>query len=209
MQLFSRRVLLVGPPSETVPYATEMREFVSEAIGREVALWAANFGAPVGTMLYTMRVDGVADLADATSGLMENEEYQRRLADHAHLNGAPAEDSLGTPIFGELGDHPPVGSYAQVVSAVIANGMYAEGFAWGAEIAAYVAELTGVPEMFLAGQFGPFGNVTWIAVAPDAATVDRANATTNADAEYMKRLTEARDLFVPGSGQQALVSRIA
>ena len=69
MQLFSRRVHLVGAPHETMPYAIGMREFVSDSIGREVALWSAGFGAPVGTLMYTMRVAGVADLADATGGL--------------------------------------------------------------------------------------------------------------------------------------------
>jgi hypothetical protein len=63
--------------------------------------------------------------------------------------------------------------------------------------------------MFLVGQFGAFGNVTWIGGAPDAATVDQANATMNGDAEYMKRLSDSKDLFIPGSGMQGLVTRIA
>ena len=92
---------------------------------------------------------------------------------------------------------------------MIANGAYEEAFAWGADMAEYAAGLTGVPEMFLASQFGAFGAVSWIAVAPDAATVDRANAALNGDAEYMKRLGAAKDLFLPGSGMQGLVTRVA
>lgn len=210
MQLFTRRVHLVGPPADTMAYATGMRDFVAERTGRDIALWSGLFGGPMGTMFYAMRVDGLADLAAATASLAEDPDYHRRLAEGRDFVGAPAEDSLATPIHGELGEEsPPVGSYAQIVTATIANGMYERALGWGAEMAAYTASLTGVPEMFLAGQFGAFGNVSWIGVSPDAATVDRAMATVNGDPEYMKRLGEAGELFAEGSGLQALLTRIA
>jgi hypothetical protein len=64
MQLFSRRVHMAGPPSETMAYAADLRAHVSEVAGRELALWAVGFGAPLGTMLFSMRVEGVADFQD-------------------------------------------------------------------------------------------------------------------------------------------------
>ena len=209
MQLFTRRVHLVGPPRETMAYATDMCSYVAEKTGRDIALWAAMFGAPIGTMFYTVRVDGLADLQAATASFVDDDEYHAKLTAGGTFLGAPAEDSIATPLFGELGDAPPVGSFAQVTSAVISAGKYKDAFTWGVEIAGYTAELTGLPAMFLAGQFGAFGNVTWVGGAPDLATVDRSMATVNSDAGYLERLGAAKELFVEGSGQQGLLTRVA
>ena len=210
MKLFSRRVHLVGPPAETVAYATDMCAYVNDKIGREVALWAAVFGAPLGSMIYTMRVEGVADLAAASEGLLADPDYHAKLAAGAAFAGAPAEDSIGTPIRGELGgEAPPVGTYAAVTTAQIANGKYAEAFGWAVEVAGHVESTTGMPTMVLSSQYGPFGTVNWIAGGADAAAVDAANAALMGDEGYMKMLVAAGDLFVPGSGHQALISRIA
>lgn len=209
MQLFTRRVHLVGPPRETMTYAADMCAYVAEKSGRDIALWSAMFGAPIGTMFFTVRVDGLADLQAATASFIDDDEYHDKLAAGREFMGAPAEDSISTPLYGELGDPPPVGAYAQITAATIANGKYADAFAWGAEIAGYTAGLTGLPAMFLAGQFGAFGNVTWISGAPDLAAVDSSMVTVNTDAGYMERLGAAKELFQEGSGQQGLLTRVA
>ena len=210
MQLFSRRVHMVGaPPAEMIAYATDMRAYVTGKVGRDVALWATTFGAPVGTMSYTVRVEGVADLQATMSTLMGDEEYQAKIAKGLQMSGGPAVDSLMQPIHGELGAAPPVGSMAGVTTAVIANGAYAEALAWGVDIAMHVESVTGMSTLFLAGQYGPFGGVGWISPAADAAAVDAANAALNADAAYMEKLRAVGDLFMEGSGQQALLTRIA
>jgi len=209
MQLFTRRVLMAGPPDAITEYAINIRAYVADRIGREVGLWAGLFGGPLGSMFFTMHVEGLADLRAATEPLMTDAEYHRMLAQGREYMAAPSEDSLGTPLLGELDEMPPVGSYAQVVQAVVAPGMYEQAIGWGVEVAQYVSGVTGVPEMVLMGQFGEFGNMTWLGISPDAATVDRANAAMNADAGYMKRLGETKDMFVPGSGMQGLVTRVA
>lgn len=210
MKLFSRRIQLVGPPAETMAYATDMCAYVNDKVGREVALWSAVFGAPLGSMMFAMRVEGVADLAAVSEGLLADPEYHARIAAGAAFSGAPAEDAIGTPIRGELGDqHPPVGTYASVTTAQIANGKYADAFGWAVEVAAHVESTTGTPTMVLSSQYGPFGTVNWIAAGGDAAAVDAANAALMGDADYMTMLGAAGDLFVPGSGQQALIRRVA
>ncbi len=60
MLLFSRRVSMTGSPDEIIGYSTDMAAYVSERVDREVALWSVTMGAPVGTMFYTARVEGVA-----------------------------------------------------------------------------------------------------------------------------------------------------
>jgi hypothetical protein len=210
MQLFSRRVLMAGPPSRIMEYATDMRAYVTDRTGREIALWQGVFGGPVGTFVYAMRVEGLADYRALSASLLGDSGYHQKIASGADLMAGPAEDTLATPIHGELGNEsPPVGAFAQITTAVIANGHYEEAFGWGVDMAQHVESITGVRTMFLANVFGAFGSVTWIAVTPDAEGVDAANQAMWSDSEYMKRLGDASHLFLPGSGHEALVTRIA
>jgi hypothetical protein len=209
MQLFSRRIHLTGPPAEIMAYAADMRAHVSAISGREIALWAANFGAPLGTMMYAVRVEGVADFQAMSALVLADAEYHAKIAKGADYVGGPAEDSLLLPLNGELGDSPPVGSIAAITSAVIANGEYEQAIAWGVDMAQHATSVTGIPTLFLMEQYGAFGSVGWVGVAADGAAVDAASAALNADADYLKRLGSAGDLFVEGSGNRILATRIA
>lgn len=209
MQLFTRNVLMTGAPAEIMAYSTDMRAYVAEKTGREIGLWSNLFGAPVGTMAYTVRVEGLADLQAATSTLVEDPAYHQKLADGRALVGGPSMDSIGQPIHGELGAMPPVGSYAMVTQATMAGGKYLEAIGWGVEIAQHVEKVSGHPTMFLSSSFGGFGDVAWIMVAADAAAVDAAGAAVNGDAEYMESVNGAGDLFIAGSGRRMLTTRVA
>lgn len=209
MQLFSRRVLLAGPPAEIAAYAAGMRALVSEKTGREIALWSAGFGAPLGTMLYTARVEGLADLAEITGGLMADPEYHARLEEGRGFTAAPAEDSLAQPIHGELGDPPPVGAVATVTSAVVKGGAFQDAIAWGVDMAQYGESVTGVPTLFTMNSYGPFGTLNWVGVSADAAAADAAGAALNGDAGYIGKLGAVGDLFVDGSGHQVQATRVA
>lgn len=210
MQLFSRLVTLTGPPAASTAYAIEMRDYAAKATGRDIALWTAQFGAPVGTVSYAMRVEGLADLQAATATLLADAEYLERLAAGQEFIGGPPTDNLSQPLFGELGEaSPPVGSVAMVTTATMSAGRYGKAIAWGIDMAQHVSAVGGMPTMFLVGSFGQFGSVAWIAVAPDMASVDAAGAAVNADAAYMEKLDGAGDLFLAGSGDRALLTRIA
>lgn len=210
MKLFSRRAQLTGPPSESMAWAADIRAFAAGKLDREIALWSALFGAPLGSVLWVMRVEGIADLNAITTTLMGDEAYHGHLAKGQEFITPPGDDMLAQPIHGELGEQsPPVGAMAMVTTATIANGAYADAFAWGVDMAQYVESVTGAPTMFLSNQFGPFGGVTWVGVLPDGAAVDDANAKMIADDGYLTRLAGAKDLFIPGSGNQSLITRIA
>jgi hypothetical protein len=190
-------------------FAVGMRNHVSEKVGQDVALWSAGFGAPVGAMAYAMRVDGLAGLQAMTASLATDEEYQAKLAKGRDLMAGPAEDSMAQPIHGELGDPPPVGSFAMITTAVIGNGAYAEAIAWGVDMAQHAERVSGMPTMFLMNSFGTFGQVTWIGIGADAAAVDAAGQQLNSDADYMAKLGAAGNLFVPASGHRSLLTRVA
>jgi hypothetical protein len=209
MQLFTRSVSLVGPLADVTGFAMGMRDHVSNKLGREVALWNVLFGAPVGTMVYSARVDGIADMQTIGQTLIADPEYHERLATGRALSAGPPADSLATPIYGELGDAPPpVGSVAVVTTAAIANGKYAEAIKWGIEIAQLVEGVSGAATMFLMQDYGAFGHVTWIGVTPDAASADAAGQKVNADPGYLDKLSAVGELFAEGSGHRALLARV-
>ena len=116
---------------------------------------------------------------------------------------------LATPLHGDLGDPPPVGSMAVVTNAVVANGQHAEAVGWGIEVAQHVTSLTGMPIGLMMQEYGAFGQLAWIGIGADAAAVDASAAATNGDADYITMLSAAGNLFVPGSGQRSLVTRVA
>ena len=138
MQLFTRQLMTAGPESEAGAWAAEMAAIVSAKMGTEVALWAAGFGAPIGAIAFTMRVEGIADLMAKAAPLGDDADYEAKLAAGADFVVGPPQDSLATPLHGDLGDPPPVGSMAVVTNAVIANGQYAEAVGWGIDVAQHV-----------------------------------------------------------------------
>jgi hypothetical protein len=209
MQLFSRVISLNGPLAEVSAWAADMREYVSGKSGREFGLWAVMFGGPIGTMVYSARVDGLADLQSIGEALVSDPEYHAKLASGSQYSGGPPVDQISTPIYGDLGDPPPVGSVAVVTTATMANGAYVEAIAWGVDMAQYVETVTGLRSTFLVDDFGPFGQVRWIGVAPSAGAADAASQKLNADPGYLDKLGAAGTLFAEGSGQRGLVSRVA
>jgi hypothetical protein len=200
---------MAGPTTEVATFALGIREYVSERTGTEVALWVMNFGAPVGTTIYTARVDGHAGLQAMVTPLEGDAKYEAMLAKGTDfITGAPVDalrDSLdGAP----MGEAPPIGSAAVITTAVIANGKYGEAIGWGLDVAAHVTKTSGMPVGFYSDLYGTFGQVTWIGVAADYAAVDAANAKINADAGYLAKLSAAGDLFVEGLSHRSLAVRL-
>ena len=209
MDLFSRNVLLTGAPTAYMAYTTEMRSYVSDKLGQEIALWSVGFGAPRGSMTYTARVEGLAGVHAMNATLMGDADYMAKLATGVTMGGGPAEDSLMQPLHGEMGDPPPVGSVATVTTAIVGNGAYADAIGWGIEMAQLVESIAGTPTIFGMSAFGTFGQVAWINVSADAAAADAAGQAVNAHADYMGRLSAIGDLFVPASGHRSLAVRVA
>lgn len=210
MKLFTNRVTMRGNPAELLGFHSDMQQFVSATIGREVAVWQASLGAPTGTAMYTLPVQDLADLTEVTMALGANPEYSAKVDPWLDRLVVPAETSLATVIVGELGEErPPVGAVAVVTSALIGNGAYEGAIGWGVEMAEYASGVGGVPVMFTLDDFGAFGRVNWVSVAPDAATAASALDALPADAGYVQRLGATGDLFIPGSGERILGMRVA
>ena len=209
MRLFTRTVHFTGPALEVATYAAEMRAYVTEATGVEVSLWNVQFGAPLGTMVYSARVEGLAQLTEIDNTLMADPAYHEKLAQGAdYLDGA-TEDAIAEPLHGGDGDAPPVGTVITATRAVMSGGRYTEAIAWGVEMAIHSEKVTGYPVGFFLESFGTFGSVAWIGGAPDAATADAAGTALNSDATYLEKLGDVGHLFVPMSGSRTLATRVA
>ncbi len=209
MRLFTRTIHLTGPPADVLAFSTDMRSFVSDTIGLEVGLWSVQFGAPLGTLIYSARVDGLAQLSSINEQLMGASGYHERLAKGADFVAAPAQDSLGTPLHGGDGDVPAVGSVVIATRAVVLGGRYTEAITWGTDMAIHSEKVTGFPVGFYMDAFGPFGGVSWLSAASDAAEAEAAGDKLNADTEYLEKLSDVGHLFVAASGHRSMATRIA
>jgi hypothetical protein len=209
MQLFSRQAVLAGPAAEVSQWAADIREYASELVDTEIALWSAAFGAPVGSMAWAMRVEGLAQIAANTATFMADDGYHERLAAGREFLVAPAQDQLMQPIHGALGsDSPPVGSMATITEATMAAS-YEDVITWSVELSELVEGIVDTQVLFGTSQFGTFGGVTWIVVAEDAAAADAMTGKLAASGDYLSKLSSSPGLFVPGSGHRSLMTRVA
>ena len=211
MQLFSRTAVLTGEPTKAMAWAVKIGEYVTQKTGRPVATWAGQFGVPIGTVIWSSFVEGLADFQAAFGGLPGDPGYLALGAEGAAFNTTPHVAMMRQVIVGgpTAGGTPPgIGAVTTATTAICNAARLADAMAWGAELAAYVGEVTGQTSAFLSDVHGPFGQVTWINGAPDAATADAAADKINADPGFLQRIGGLSDLFVPGSGNRSTLVRI-
>lgn len=209
MKLLTYTVHLSGSEADTGGWCVDMAQLASRTTDREVAVWAGFFGVPEGTYTFSVRVRGVADFQAWLPTLEGNAEYQKMVAAAVAMTAAPAEAQIANVLHGQLGEAPPpVGTIAVTTQAIIANGKYERAMGWSIDMTQHVEKITGMPAMFLASEYGAFGEVAWIQAFPDGEAVDAATEAMNSDPDYLAKLGEAGDLFVPASGQRALILRI-
>ena len=211
MYLFTRTGTLGGDPNGAMAWAIKVGGAASAASGRQINTWVAQFGFPVGTVVWSAWLDGHADLTSAFGPLATHADYQAAANEGVAFQTTPHESALrqvvsGGPVEGAEG--PGLGSVATVTTAVALGGKMAAVIAWGVEVAAIASSVSGLPVSFLVDSYGTFGQVTWIGGAVDMAAADAANDAMNASADYMKAVDGGTDLFVPASGHRALYTRI-
>ena len=210
MYLFTRLATLRGNERRAMGWAVEMAAYANDHSDHTVTLWRADFGYPVGTVAWSAWVESQDALNKGFARLAEDDGYFDMVDKGQEFIVEPPYDMLRQSINGDpAGDPPPPGSVTTVVTSVVANGKYAEAGVWGVEMAELVQQVTKLRTLFLVDSYGTFGQVTWLTGAPDLATADAAGEAINNNPDYLKRLSDVGDLFVPGSGQRRMVTRIA
>lgn len=211
MFLFQRMATLRGGVRRPMAWAAEITAFVNQNSDIEVSLWAANFGFPLGTVVWSARVESRAQLNEFTSALLAKEAYHDLVEKGQDFITTPGQDSLRELVHGEglSSSAPPVGSFATVVTAQPAPGQIVNAVTWGIEITKMFHAISGTPIALYTDCYGPFGQLTWIGVAANAAAVDAAASAVNSNADYIASIDAAGAYFVAGSASQGLASRIA
>ena len=210
MFLFNRTVTLEGNPRDTIPWALDMTTFVNEHTDLHVGLWSVMFGAPIGTMVFSTFVDSRAIFEASTRSLMTNDEYLAKIDQALEWTAAPPTDTLREVVHQGGGEYrrAEVGNAVQIITAEVAAGQYGYAMTWCAEITDLVSSITDVPALFLKDVYGQFGQVTWLASFTDLTEVDRAQEALNKDPDYLAKVDNGGELFIPGSGTQGLAQRI-
>lgn len=209
MYQFSRLLTLSGSPRQTLPWATEVTAHVNQHSALDVTLWGGAFGHPVGTVAWSTIVESRAALAEATAGLLADDSYMDLVEAGADFVDSPARDVLRQLVHGTPPEEPPgIGAVAATTTAIGAAPL-GDVITWGVEMAELGSTVTGANVAFLVDAYGAFGQVTWITVMADMAAADAASEAIIGNADYLAKVAEAGEMFVPGSGQQALLTRLA
>jgi hypothetical protein len=210
MDLYSRTGLFIGPFHELMAWATGITGHVSDLIGSEVACWSVMFGAPAGTLGWSLPVDGVGGVAANNEKMIGDAKYHEMVAEgRQYSQPGSVEDALMNLAHGELTDQrPPIGAVA-TITTVTMQGRWPEAMAWGAEMAQLHEEIIGTPILFGRNAVGSTETVGWIAVHANAAAEQASGAKIMANEDVSKKMGEATGLFVIGSGHATIMTRVA
>jgi hypothetical protein len=190
-----------------MPIVSDLAAYVNEHTSLDFAVRTVLFGAPLGTMAFTTRVESHAELFEATAGLNTDNAFQDLVERVSPFLAGPPQDQLREVIHGAPAQSS-VGQVSQVVTATVAAGKIAAAMAYGVGITDHVTSTTKASIAFCRNLYGPFGGVSWISAVADMAAADAAAASLAADASYVEALDKAGDLFEPGSATVALSQRI-
>ena len=208
MFLYSRGLTLGGSPRQSLPWVAQITQYVNANSTLDLSAWNADFGQPIGTVVWNCMVESQAALADAAMSLAGQDGYLDLVEAAADLVLAPAEDQLASLDHGEITEPPAVGNVALVTEASAVVDRIGDTLAWSVDIAQHVESVTGNPVSVWSNLYGQMGRIAFISVVPDAAGMDAGQAATSADTGYFDRLAKSAGLWVEGSGHVARYTRI-
>jgi hypothetical protein len=207
MYIFSRSTIAaLDRELDAIPPAIGVAELVTKLTGHEVNVFAARFGAPLGSVMWSARVESMVDLQGITDKLMADQGYLDMLESMTGLFMAPAEDRLGRVLTGPI--DAPRSKYYGVTRAAMTNGKQADALAFGVRTAEYIGTALGTQSAFTKSAYGGFNDVTWIVGFDSEADVDAFDDWQMTDSGYHEILAEAGDLFVENSGHTTLIEKI-
>lgn len=207
MYIFSRvNTVAPGRLRSAQSFIADVTAHVNENTPFDVNVWSFVFGRPVGTVGWSMRIEDLGAYLDASAELNASEAYIDKVNSAADIFSGHAEDALREVIHtaGEPAEAP---EFVSATNAVIAED-YSKAIEWSVGMADLANATTGNATMLLRNVYGPFGGVQWLTGVANSAAVAAANDAMRDNSEYLSRLDAAEDLFVHGSGEQALLRRM-
>lgn len=187
-------------------FAVEIAEKVTSVMGVLLGVYGVRFGAPLGSVMWTLRAESEAELADRSAKLIADPGYQEMIAKGIGLFAGPPTDSVSTVVSSTL-TPTPKRIYA-VTRAVMANGKLRQAMEFGVRVQGYLTTASGLSTAFLSSRYGEYGGVGWLLGADTMAEIDAANALEASDEKFQALLDEAGGLFVEGSGHNSLIEKL-
>jgi hypothetical protein len=206
MYIFSRtRAIKPSHMIEGIQTSKALAAKVTALTGVNINLYRVVFGFPVGTVLFSCRVDSQAALGDMFAKLATDPGYAQAAQDAAHVYEGAATDGLTSVVSSTLTAPKPI---VWVTQATIANGKFADAMALGVEVQGHVGSITGLPTAFCSDSYGPYGQVRWLTSADTMADMDHVSEVLSTDAAFAAMLDRAGECFLAGSAMNALLQTI-
>ena len=207
MYIFRRSTIAaLGRQFDAMPAAVGVADMVAKLTGKELNVFTARFGAPQGSVLWTVRTESLAELQEMTDTMMADAGYLEMLESMNGLFMAPAEDRLSRVLTGPIGALSS--KYYGVTRAAMLNGKQADAVAFGIRAAEYIGTSLGTQSAFTKSSYGGFNDVSWLIGFDTEADVDAFDDWQISDSGYHDIMAEAGDLFVENSGHTSLIQKI-
>ncbi len=206
MYIFSRTAVVApGKAPAAMAFAVEVAAKAASISGIPLNVYTAAFGMPLGTILWSSRVDSHAQLGEMQAKILGDAGYMAMVEKATDLFQAGIQDGLTEIVSTTMAAPAAVVSATQ---ATIANGKIAEAMELGVAIQAAVAKATGLGTAFCADVYGAYGGVRWLIGGASMADLDAGRAAMNADPTFQSLVAKAGDCYLAGSGQIGLITKI-
>ncbi len=206
MYIFSRTAVAApGKAPAAMAFAVEVAAKVASLTGIPLSVYTGTFGIPLGTILWSSRVDSHVQLAEIQAKTLGDAGYMAMVATATDLFAPGISDGLTEIVATSMAAPSAVVSATQ---ATIANGKIAEAMELGVAIQAAVAKATGLGTAFCADVYGAYGGVRWLIGGASMADLDAGRAAMNADPTFQSLVAKAGDCYLAGSGQIGLITKI-
>jgi hypothetical protein len=207
MYVFTRSTIAaLGKQFDATPAAVSIAAQASGILGQDVSVFAGRFGAPQGTVSWTMLVDSFDQVQSNNETLLADAGYVGAVQAMTGLFMAPAEDTLGRFIT------PPIKAVTSrfygITRASMADGQFGNAMEFGVKISDYIGKALGNPTSFVKAGYGGFADVAWIQGFDSTADVGAFDDFQMSDTGYHKMVDEAAGLFAPNSGHTSLVEKL-
>lgn len=207
MYLFSRNAKAApGKALEAMAAAVEIGQKASAVSGLDIQTWNHRFGHPVGSVSWTCRVDSHADFLAATEKMYADTTYLEMEQAISDLIVEGEGDAFLEMIAGAPSDTPA--RFYTTTRGTIAAGKLADAMEFCVGMTDYILTSVGRSGGFFSSAYGGWADIAWLIGHDTIEQVDEMRAWQGSDAEYLKRVDSAADLFVVDSGHNGLVERI-
>ena len=155
MYLFTRsRRVDPGDFVKAMASVGEITDHARKVTGQQIDAWSAVMSPEVGTIVWTLWAEGLAQIEQAGDALVGDAGFMKLVEKtDDHFDG-PYADGVATLVHGDVNLDDNSFEYVGVATATLATGHLQVGLAAGIEIADHVTKVTGDNTLFTVNTTG-------------------------------------------------------